>query len=105
MTATADQLIQRRQAGEAIRDAREESGVSLRQLAKQVGVSPTYLSQIETGIVQRPPAYTIIRAIGDALGLDVVDLCLMSRRLPDPVRDEILNDPVLFETLYRKARL
>lgn len=105
MTATVEQLIQRRQAGEGIREAREASGISLRQLARQLGISFVYLHQIERGTVERPPSYAVLEAIGSALGLDVVDLCLMSRRLPDPVRDAVLDDPVLFETLYRKARL
>jgi transcriptional regulator with XRE-family HTH domain len=105
MSTTKAQLDNRRQAGLAIRKTREDSGISLRQLAKRIGISASYLHQIETGTVERPPAYAALKSIGESLGLDVVDLCLMSRRLPDPVRDEILDDPVLFETLYRKARL
>ena len=34
------------QLGAAIRSAREERGLSLREVARRVGVSPSYVSQV-----------------------------------------------------------
>ncbi|MGH2967647.1 MAG: helix-turn-helix domain-containing protein, partial [Solirubrobacteraceae bacterium] len=62
------------QLGHRIRGARERKGLSLRKLAEELGISPSALSQIETGR-SRPSVntlYTIVSALGvsmDALFL------------------------------------
>ena len=54
-----------RTLGDYIRDQRENSQVSLRQLARQAGVSNPYLSQIERGL--RKPSAEILQQIAKAL--------------------------------------
>jgi transcriptional regulator with XRE-family HTH domain len=44
----------RRTFGELLRDTRIEKGFSLRKFAELLGVSPTYLSQVEQGNVMSP---------------------------------------------------
>lgn len=87
--------------GDQIREARERSGVSLRRIAKRVGISPSYLSQIERGVAERPPSYKVINMIAHLLDLDSIDLSLAAGRLPDPVRDALLKDPKLVKRIYR----
>src|SRR4051812_2481444 len=54
-----------RNLGDFIRDQRRSSQISLRQLARQAGVSNPYLSQIERGL--RKPSAEILQQIAKAL--------------------------------------
>ncbi|MFF6875937.1 helix-turn-helix domain-containing protein [Streptomyces sp. NPDC012474] len=58
--------------GARIRQARLERGTSLRALAREVGVSPSLVSQIETGKSQ--PSVSTLYAITTALGISVESL-------------------------------
>jgi transcriptional regulator with XRE-family HTH domain len=52
--------------GEHIRTWREERGVGLRQFAKAVGVSPTFVSKMERGLNQSTgDSYTRLHRYGD----------------------------------------
>ena len=55
--------------GERLREARQARGVSLRALARDIGVSPSLISQIETGKSQ--PSVSTLYAITSALGISV----------------------------------
>jgi transcriptional regulator with XRE-family HTH domain len=58
--------------GEFIRDQRTNAKISLRQLAKQAGVSNPYLSQIERGL--RTPSAEVMRQIAGALRISAQTL-------------------------------
>jgi DNA-binding XRE family transcriptional regulator/quercetin dioxygenase-like cupin family protein len=60
------------QIGERIRAERARSGMSLRSLARSVGLSPSLISQIETGKCQ--PSVSTLYAITNALGISVQDV-------------------------------
>ena len=47
--------------GEQIRQWREERGVGLRQFAKAIGVSPTFISKMERGIGPLPGEATLCK--------------------------------------------
>lgn len=77
--------------GERLRAQRERSGLSLRELARRVGVSPSLISQIETDKV-RPSVstlYQIVSELGESL-----DRLLFEDGDPEgsDVIDEHLND-------------
>jgi transcriptional regulator with XRE-family HTH domain len=55
--------------GERIRTERARKGISLRGLARSVGLSPSLISQIETGKCQ--PSVSTLYAITTALGVSV----------------------------------
>ena len=61
-----------RSLGEYIREQRESAEVSLRQLAKNAGVSNPYLSQVERGLHQ--PSVRVLRSIAAALGVPADEL-------------------------------
>lgn len=63
---TTDDVPQR------LREARERSGLSLRQLAKRLEISPSALSQIETG-KSRPSVRTLYAVVSE-LGLSLDEL-------------------------------
>jgi transcriptional regulator with XRE-family HTH domain len=58
--------------GPRLREEREKRGVTVRGLARDVGVSASMVSQIETGKVQ--PSVSTLYAITTALGIAVEDL-------------------------------
>jgi transcriptional regulator with XRE-family HTH domain len=60
------------QIGERIRAERARKGISLRSLARSVGLSPSLISQIETGKCQ--PSVSTLYAITTALGVSVEDV-------------------------------
>lgn len=60
------------QIGERIRTERARRGMSLRALARRVGLSPSLISQIETGKCQ--PSVSTLYAITTALGVSVQDV-------------------------------
>jgi transcriptional regulator with XRE-family HTH domain len=58
--------------GPRLREEREKRGVTVRGLAREVGVSASMVSQMETGKVQ--PSVSTLYAITTALGITVEDL-------------------------------
>jgi transcriptional regulator with XRE-family HTH domain len=65
-SGTSDDVPQR------LRDAREASGLSLRQLARRLDISPSALSQIETG-KSRPSVRTLYAVVSE-LGISLDEL-------------------------------
>ncbi|GGH43638.1 helix-turn-helix domain-containing protein [Microbacterium album] len=66
--------------GERIRRAREARGESLRSTAGAAGISPSLLSQVETGKVR--PSVSTLYAIATCLGLSVDDILDTARAAP-----------------------
>ncbi len=67
------EVVDRLLGGEnPIKVFRGHRGMTQRQLAKEVGIDPAYLSQIETG--KRTGSTRVLRAIATALGVDLDDI-------------------------------
>ena len=62
--------------GARIRAQRSRQGMSLRALAREIGVSPSLISQIETDKSQ--PSVSTLYAISSALGVGVEDLMTLA---------------------------
>jgi transcriptional regulator with XRE-family HTH domain len=75
--------------GEVVRAIREALGVSMREMATDVGISKSYLGLIEGG--EKQPRDIVVRAIANRLG---VTPNAITRYLPAPVdaTDEELVD-------------
>jgi len=58
--------------GQRLRDVREERGIGLRELSRRLGVSPSALSQIETGRTR--PSVMTLRSIVSELEMSLDDL-------------------------------
>jgi transcriptional regulator with XRE-family HTH domain len=67
--------------GERLRAARGTRGLSLRQLAARLGVSPSLISQIETG--RSSPSVSTLYAIAAELDVSLDDLLFNDRRPPE----------------------
>ena len=68
--------------GDALREARRGRGLSLRELADRLGVSPSLISQIETG--RANPSVSTLYAIAAELDVSLDDLLFNDRRPPEP---------------------
>lgn len=58
--------------GEVLREERHRQARTLKDVAKDAGVSTPYLSEIERG--RKEPSSEFVAAVGDALGLRLVDV-------------------------------
>ncbi len=80
-----------RHLSERLRQARTAQSLSLRQLAPRVGVSASFISQIETGKVQ--PSVNTLYSLASELGLSIDDLLDSS----GSGADENADEPVLVQ--------
>jgi transcriptional regulator with XRE-family HTH domain len=78
--------------GEHIRTWREERGVGLRQFAKAVGVSPTFISKMERGTGPLPGKATI-RKMAVFFGKDPDELLAMADKVASDVLAIIIKEP------------
>jgi transcriptional regulator with XRE-family HTH domain len=89
-----------RDVGRYIREQRRQAELSLRNLARQAGVSNPYLSQIERGL--RQPSAKILKDIAKALRISAETLYVRAGILDQDEREgdlvpAILRDPHLSE--------
>src|SRR5208282_2146430 len=86
--------------GAFIRREREGKEIGLREMAKMIGVSPTYLSKIERDEFP-PPAEDRVRAIAQVIGCDADDLLARAGRVSSDITDIIKRHPVELAALLR----
>jgi transcriptional regulator with XRE-family HTH domain len=66
--------------GDRLREARRARGLSLRALAERLGVSPSLISQVETG--RAKPSVSTLYAIASELGISLDELLFIDARRP-----------------------
>jgi transcriptional regulator with XRE-family HTH domain len=88
--------------GQALRKKRIEKGFSLRKFAELVGVSPTYLSQVEQHNVD-PPTAERVRRIAEILGENSDAWIALAGRVPEDVSKIINKQPTEIPQLLREA--
>ena len=89
--------------GAFIRYEREAKEIGLREMAKKIGVSPTYLSKIERDEFP-PPAEDKVKVIADILGFDADDLLARAGRVSSDISDIIRRQPVELAALLRTTK-
>lgn len=92
--------------GEKIRNLRKMKGISLRELARRVEISPSFLSELETA--QGYPSTAVLERLAGELGVSATDLNKLDMRSKlSELRSLLENDsgwgPV-FEELSRIGR-
>ncbi len=89
--------------GEYIREQRQAAEVSLRQLAKNAGVSNPYLSQVERGL--RKPSAEILGQIAAALRISAETLYVRAGLLEERHGDAAVTEAITSdETLSERQR-
>jgi transcriptional regulator with XRE-family HTH domain len=89
--------------GAFIRREREARVIGLREMAKKIGVSPTYLSKIERDEFP-PPAEDKVKAIAEILECDADDLLARAGRVSSDISDIIKHRPVALTALLRTTK-
>lgn len=89
--------------GPAVRAQRLEKGLGLRELARQVGMSATYLSKVEREEF-KPPAEDKVRAIAQILGEDPDRLLALAGRVASDLPQIIRTNPEGMASFLRAAR-
>ena len=93
----------REKFGAFIRRGRENKEIGLREMAKMIGVSPTYLSKVERGEFA-PPAEDRVKAIAQIIGCDVDELLARADRVSSDLSDIIKRHPVELAALLRTTK-
>lgn len=97
--------------GKYLRAVRQAKGISIRQLAKDVNKTPTYLSDIENGH-NKPPEKELLETIIKKLNLEdcpkvktaLFDLAAKDRNdIPADIKEHMLNNKPLLD-LIRKIK-
>jgi len=95
--------VKREKLGPRLKRVRQERGLSLRELAKKIDVSATYLSRVENCLESSTPTEKTIRALADALGDAFDELMQLAGRVPEDVEKLIKADPQM-PMMLRRAR-
>ncbi len=89
--------------GQLLREKRIEKGFSLRKFALAVGVSPTYLSQVEQDNVD-PPTADRVKKMAELLGENVDEWTALAGRLTEDLPEIIHESPTEVPDLLRAVR-
>jgi transcriptional regulator with XRE-family HTH domain len=89
--------------GAFIRREREAKEIGLREMAKKIGVSPTYLSKVERDEFS-PPTEDRVKAIAKIIGQDADDLLGMAGRVASDLTDIIRERPRVMADFLRATK-
>jgi HTH-type transcriptional regulator, competence development regulator len=93
----------RKSFGALVRREREAKEIGLREMAKKIGVSPTYLSKIERGDFD-PPAEDKVRRIAEIIGHDPDELLALAGRVASDLTKIIQEHPRELADFLRTAK-
>jgi transcriptional regulator with XRE-family HTH domain len=93
----------RKSFGALVRQEREAKEIGLREMAKMIGVSPTYLSKVERDEFP-PPAEDRVRAIAKIIGRDVDELLALAGRVASDLSEIIKRHPIELAALLRTTK-
>lgn len=88
--------------GATVRREREAREIGLREMAKMIRVSPTYLSKVEREEFP-PPAEDKVKAIAKIIGHDPDELLALAGRVASDLADIIKRHPREMATFLRAA--
>jgi len=93
-------MARREKFGELVRREREAKEIGLREMAKMIGVSPTYLSKVERSEFP-PPAEDKVKAIAKIIGGNLDELLALANRVDSDLTDIIKRRPREMATFLR----
>lgn len=87
--------------GERIREIRQVKNLTLRDLAKKVRVTFTYLSKIENQKLSfgEYPSDDLIVKLARVLDADADELLLLAEKIPEAIRKRVLERPDVFRKM------
>lgn len=78
------------------------SGLTLRQLCRQVSLDPSFFSKVLAGKRSPPSEEDVLRRIAEELGLDAPELIVSAGRIPSEWA-RLSSDPDLFRRVHSVA--
>jgi transcriptional regulator with XRE-family HTH domain len=88
--------------GQVLREKRLEKKFTLRKFAEMVGISPTYLSQVEQDNVD-PPTAERVHKMASLLGASTDEWIALAGRVPEDLPGIIQKEPTAMPELLREA--
>jgi HTH-type transcriptional regulator, competence development regulator len=87
--------------GDHVRGLSKKKGLTHRSMAAKVGVGFTYLSRVETGRMTYGvyPSEGLIHKLAQVLGADENELLLLASKIPESIKQRILQRPEAFQKL------
>ena len=85
--------------GQTVKRLRKAKRITQLELAERIGVDFTYVSKIENDRTVRTPAESTIRKIAEVLDVNVEELILLARRVPQNLQETIVQDPLAVDFL------
>src|SRR5436305_7656096 len=87
--------------GTRIRELRQAKNLTLRDVAKKVKVTFTYLSKVENQKLSfgEFPSDELIVRLSDVLNADSDELLLLAEKIPDVIRKRVLERPDVFRRI------
>jgi len=76
--------------GELLKDLRTEKGVSIKKLAKDVGLDYTYISKLENLKVN--PSSKVVKRISDYFNYNSDELMLSAGKIPKDIEEILRNN-------------
>jgi transcriptional regulator with XRE-family HTH domain len=92
----------RKSFGATVRRDREQLEIGLREMAKMIGVSPTYLSKVERNELP-PPAEDKVKKIAEIIGRDPDELLALAGRVASDLTEIIRRHPREMASFLRAA--
>ena len=89
--------------GAYARQERKRREIGLREMAKMIGVSPTYLSKVERDEFS-PPAEDKVRKIAEIFDIDVDELLALAGKVSSDLSEIIREHPRELAALLRTTR-
>jgi transcriptional regulator with XRE-family HTH domain len=89
--------------GALVRREREAKEIGLREMAKMIGVSPTYLSKVERGDFP-PPAEDRVKQIARVIDYDADALLALAGRVSSDITEIIKRQPIELTALLRTTK-
>jgi transcriptional regulator with XRE-family HTH domain len=96
-------IMGRKSFGALVRREREAKEIGLREMAKKIGVSPTYLSKVERDEFP-PPVEEKVRKIAEIIGCDPDELLALAGRVSSDLTDIIRKRPREMADFLRAAK-
>jgi transcriptional regulator with XRE-family HTH domain len=88
--------------GQVLRETRLAKGFTLRKFAEEVGLSPTYISQVEQDNVD-PPTAERVKTMAELLGANSDEWILLAGRMPEDLPGIMQKQPTAMPELLREA--
>lgn len=96
-------MVKKETFGQMLRKRRMEKEITLRKFAEMVGVSPTYISQIERDEFS-PPSEEIIEKMAEILEGSVDDMLALAEKIPSDLPMIIRQYPQEAALFLRTAK-